>query len=280
MYELQVSEGRYFLHEHPNSASSWRYECMHRLIINPLIGSVVSNMCQYGMMQLDDDGIERHVKKPTRWLSNSPFILNELDKRCAGDHHHVQLLGGKAKAAQVYPKRLCSAILKGLKKQLTCDGVISERFIGSVEPEEERVEDVEDWETYCDESGIPLETGMVKEARRDEVDGLKGRGTYVKRTLEECWRVTGRAPIKTRYVDINKGDHASPNYRSRLVVTEIRARNPIEDHFAAMPPLEAKKALFSLAATRGFRSKTGERFKLGFIDVSKAYLYAKVKRDI
>ena len=81
---------------------------------------------------------------------------------------------------------------------------------------------------------------------------------YVKRTFEERWQVTGKAPIKTRFVDINKGDHDAPNYRSRLVATEIRAQNPSLDHFAAMPPLEAKKALFSLAATRGFRSKPGD----------------------
>ena len=64
--------------------------------------------------------------------------------------------------------------------------MVSESFIGSVEPEEERVEEIEDWETYCDESGIPLETGMVKETRRDEVDGLKERGAYVKRAEGEC----------------------------------------------------------------------------------------------
>ena len=126
IYQMQIDEGRYFLHEHPTTASSWRYDCMQRLIVNPYVGSIVFHMCQYGMMQKDDDGIEKHVKKPTRWLSNSPYVLNELDKRCEGLHDHVQLLGGKAKAAQVYPVMLCAAILQGLKKQLQCDGVIPE----------------------------------------------------------------------------------------------------------------------------------------------------------
>ena len=47
-----------------------------------------------------------------------------------------------------------------------------------------------------------------------------------------------------------------------------------------MPPLEAKKALFSLAVTKNFRNERGARYKLGFIDISKAYLYAPVKREV
>ena len=174
IYRMQIDEGRNFLHEHPNTASSWRYDCMQRLIISPHVGSIVSHMCQYGMMQKDDDGIEKHVKKPTRWLSNSPYILNELDKRCEGLHDHVQLLGGKAKAAQVYPDMLCAAILQGLKKQLQCDGVISERFVGSVEPDEEPVDGTEDCDTYCDETGNPLESSKVQEVRLEEIGGFEG----------------------------------------------------------------------------------------------------------
>ena len=37
------------------------------------------------------------------------------------------------------------------------------------------------------------------------------------------------------------------------------------DLFAGMPPLEAKKALFSLAATKSLRGKDGPKFKQGFI---------------
>ena len=158
--------------------------------------------------------------------------------------------------------------------------MIPERFVGSVEPDEEPVNIIEDWDTYCDEIGNPLESSKVQGARLEEIGGLKERGTYVQRTSEECWQVAGKAPIKTRFVDINKGDHEAPDYRSRLVATEIRAQNPSLDNFAALPPLEAKKALFSLAATRGSRSKAGGRYKLGLIGVSKAYLYAKVRRDV
>ena len=104
---------------------------------------------------------------------------------------------------------LCAAILQGLKKQLQCDGVISERFVGSVEPDEEPVNVIEDWDTYCDEIGNPLESSKVQEARLEEIGGLKERGTYVKRTIEECWQVTGKAPIKTKFAYIIKGGHGN-----------------------------------------------------------------------
>lgn len=53
--------------------------------------------------------------------------------------------------------------------------------------------------------------------------------------------------------------------------------------FAATPPLEAKKALFSLAmckinASCGIQSS--EKMKLVFIDVRRAYFYAAASRNI
>ncbi len=49
-------------------------------------------------------------------------------------------------------------------------------------------------------------------------------------------------------MDINKGDSANPENRSRLVAKEIR-KDVRNDLFAATPPLEAKKVLFSFAVT-------------------------------
>ena len=281
LYKLQIAEGRYFLHEHPLTASSWRLPGMISLLSHPEVACVTSDMCQYGMTQKNDRGEHLPVLKPTRWLGNSPHILYKLSRRCKREHQHQVLLGGRAKQAQVYPEELCCSILQGLRRQLTADGVISNRFVGSIAPEEEEFpENGGEWNEFCDEVGNPLESGKVREARLEEIAGLIERGTYVKVPITECYQVTGEAPIKTRFVDINKGDHQHPNYRSRLVATEIKAGNPSLEHFAAMPPLEAKKALFSLAATRNIRSKTGKKFKLGFIDVSKAYLYAPVRRDV
>ena len=75
---------------------------------------------------------------------------------------------------------------------------------------------------------------------------------YTKVPWDESLRVTGKKPIKVKFVDVNKGDGENPNYRSRLVAQEFRDGTP--SLFAATPPLEAMKILFSLAA-----SEQGER---------------------
>ena len=55
------------------------------------------------------------------------------------------------------------------------------------------------------------------------------------------------------------------------------------DLFAATPPLEAKKALFSAAVTEGIGYKQGDwhsGMKLDFIDISRAYFQADAIRNV
>ena len=77
---------------------------------------------------------------------------------------------------------------------------------------------------------------------------------YFKVPIAECLRMTGKQPIGSKWIDINKGDAKVPNYRSRLVAKEIK-RGPSDDMFAATPPLEAKKCLFSMAVSQFARRK-------------------------
>ncbi len=66
--------------------------------------------------------------------------------------------------------------------------------------------------------------------------------------VTDCWKETGKAPIGSKWVDVNKGDATKPVIRSRFVVKEI-ATYKSDDFFAATPPLEALRLLLSLAAT-------------------------------
>ena len=53
-----------------------------------------------------------------------------------------------------------------------------------------------------------------------------------------------------------------------------------EDLFAATPPLEAKKILFSLAVTEGIGYQCGNKEKgqkIDFIDVRRAYFHAPAR---
>ena len=59
----------------------------------------------------------------------------------------------------------------------------------------------------------------------------------------------GEAPIHVRWVDINKGDSANPNYRSRLVAKEFKT-DMQPDLYAATPPAECLRMLIRRLAVR------------------------------
>ena len=61
------------------------------------------------------------AKKPTKFMSNSWCILQELSVRCDGSHVHQHLVGGRAAKAQEYPDALCRAICRGLANQKRYD---------------------------------------------------------------------------------------------------------------------------------------------------------------
>ena len=87
--------------------------------------------------------------------------------------------------------------------------------------------------------------------------------------------MTGKAPIGCKWVDVNKGDEQNPEYRSRLVATEVK-KDKREDLFAATPPLEGLRFLLSLAMTAGY----GDKMKISFIDVRRAHFHSVCKRDV
>ena len=282
LYRLQAEQGRWFLHEHPNSASSWKMPEMQRLMNDLGIQKTVAHMCRYGMQSSDEAGAGK-VKKPTGFLTNSDMLADCLSLKCMGGHRHVQLMGGRARACQVYPDKLCRYILKGIKAELVHSGIIkptnNDMSLNSVEDNDS----MEYMTQYVDDmSGKPLRSELVKIARDDEMKKFSEHNVYTKVPIRECVEKTGKQPIGSKWIDINKGDEAEPNYRSRLVAKEIR-RGPNEDMFAATPPLEAKKCLFSMVMTNFARNRC-EKFhgknKLLFVDVSRAYFYAPSRRPV
>ena len=91
---------------------------------------------------------------------------------------------------------------------------------------------------------------------------------YEKVPIAQCLERTGKKPIGSGWVITNKGDDASPNVRARLVGKEFKTNNTMA-MFAATPPLEAKRLLFSRAVTR---QEDGRQRKLMFVDVKKEHL--------
>ena len=98
--------------------------------------------------------------------------------------------------------------------------------------------------------GKILNQEEVIAGRLQEIKQLQSQEVYEKVPVEECWTSTGKAPVKVKWIDINKGDDVNHDYRSRLVAKEHKTGKRL-DLFAAVPPSESKKALFSVAVTEG-----------------------------
>ena len=95
---------------------------------------------------------------------------------------------------------------------------------------------------------------------------------------DECWRETGKGPIGSMWLDIDKGGPGCPEYRSRFVAKEIN-HSSSEDMSAATPPLEAKHLVFYLAASQP-EPHGPDPLKLCFIVVKRAFSYAPAKRAV
>jgi hypothetical protein len=279
LYKKQMSSGRLFLHEHPASASSWGMEEIVNVMKEHEVEAHVGNMCRFGMIMPVDDGVEKLVKEDTKFMSNSKEILKEVGLRCTNriewNHDHTVLMGGKAAAAAKYPPKLVSAILRGLrreKQKMMEENPLSVRSLDGKLHEES-------WDEgagyFDDISGHKMDKNLVEEARAEELKEFERMQVWTIVPTSECHNTTGRGPIGTRWVDVNKGDTKAPDVRSRLVAQEFKD-SPSLEMFAGTPPWEAKKILFSIMASRPH--KNGKDLKVGLIDVKKAYLYAKSRK--
>ncbi len=232
-------------------------------------------------------------------MSSSPAILEALSKKCRGDHEHTPLLGGaRAKNVAVYPPGLCSAITQGAAEQLRRDdrahGVRavcawhSARELHAVRAatevhcdaaqdrtgnEDEQLAAAAVGETYDEITGAALPPDLVKQARAEEIKFMLDWGVWKRALITECWAETGKAPIGSKWVDVNKGDAKKPQIRSRFVVKEI-ATYKSDDFFAATLPLEALRLLLSMAAS------SGHHIKVEVLDARKAHLHAFAKRTV
>ena len=90
---------------------------MLKISNNDIVETVTVDMCAraHGMKGTDEDGVETPIMKPTRLLTNSPDVAKAVAARCPNRttpkaHDHMQLVGGKAKQAQVYPRQFCQAM--------------------------------------------------------------------------------------------------------------------------------------------------------------------------
>ena len=82
--------------------------------------------------------------------------------------------------------------------------------------------------------------------------------------------------ITVKWLDVNKGDEATPNYRALLVGRALKLDNRL-DLLAATPPLETLCLMCSLCASNQSRRQP---YKLMAVDVNRTYFYAPARRGI
>jgi len=185
LYREQVAGRRYFLHEHPEGATSWAESCVVEVGKLAGVQLVVGDQCQFGQAY----GAEP-VKKPTAWLSNSPKVLEALGHRCEGrggacsrpgGGHHRSCSGPVAEAARIYPRQLCAAILRGFRSQLVADGRLLVGVMGMQVPDERPQERT--IEQACAEAMEPMielnAAGKGEEAFQDAITGQPLRADMV-----------------------------------------------------------------------------------------------------
>ena len=298
LYKEQMNNGRFFLHEHPEFATSWQTDCMKNFMSDPRVFKVRGDQCQYGQEVRYGRRQGSPVLKPTGFISNGHQILEQLQRRCDGPNpecsrprggQHVQCEGRVARDAARYPDGLCRAILRGMVKQLRHDGILQDGVAG-MQAREDTVEafNLNECSGYCsgrfrdDLTGQPLIDELVMEARRKELDYFTSKGVWVKRPKAEARTETGKGAVSVRWVDVNKGDDISPRYRSRLVARQLKAHDHSgANYFSPSPPLEALRTVISLAVTTvgewrpDLNPKSPTRTQISTLDISRAYFNAK-----
>ena len=280
LYKLQVDNGRHFLHEHPATATSWSDPWIMRLLQHPQISSAISDQCEYGLLTPDANGVPTAAKKPTRWMISSPFMLHRLSRRCSGNHIHQHLVGGRAKAAEDYSIELITDILRGMRDTSDAEekwGDECHADVASAMVTAGMLHDVkhtgiaaaymaEDTKAATNNLSVKVKyadgrTGttdlVFKDTYRDEYTNEQLPMGHVRHSMHDeliyfCDKVWVLVPIDevdgkvigSRWVNCNKNDISDPDVRCRLVGQEVNHHED-KSFYAATPPLEAKRMLFT-----------------------------------
>jgi len=291
----QLDRGKKFIFEHPWSAWSWYLEALTSVMARAGVMLVKGDQCPFGQTAVDRDGHDGLVQKGSGWLTNSAAVAGRVGVLCDNwyfaeedKHRHVQLVNGRAKGAERYPLALIWALLKGMREDL-----VERRISGSMEAglhvdEPEAVEGYAGVEEVTDVvdriSGASLKGALVAKARQEEMDYMRKLKVFKHEPVSACWAITGAAPLPVDWVDVNKGDDKKVEIRSSLVVQETKRKTTIAPDdiaatFAATPPIEALRFLFSLGMS-SWAVSADEMLVFIFIDISRAHLRSDLIRGV
>ena len=102
--------------EHPANATYWCLDCVQSLVKQSNVMKVNFNVCMFGMRARDAVG-EAAATNRTDFITNSVPVAEKLRKmQCQDKHRHVLLMGGKAKACEVYTEEFCRAVCIAIRQ--------------------------------------------------------------------------------------------------------------------------------------------------------------------
>lgn len=217
-------------------------------------------------------------------MTNSGDIYRELNVQCA--HEHVSGTGAPVHEGipTKHPPKFIAALLRGFRKHLSRAGIIHALEAGATVEEPDPVEAGGGYgQVYVDEiTGTCLPPNLVEDDVKLEIEYMHKLGVY-REVTADCCKKRGLKPINTRFLYTNKGDTKHLNIRVRLVAQEMaRVTTLLPDEsitFAATPPLEALRAMLSLAMT-GPMQKSDHEIVLGFFHISRAHFHSRARRLI
>ena len=319
LYKNQMRRGKWFVHEHPRSALSWKTRPIVSLMKKHGATTTVCHQCMFDLKTPGPDGAPALAKKPTRWMTNSPEMIDVLSIKRDGSHKHQPLMGGRAAAAAFYPPKLLRAIIQGMartrdrvvgKMELAKEGINLSAAVHSVNenlPRPNIDEPDQNSDKKAKISSIPLHGGgklpiayedqNFKAVYKDEYTGEVLPTHLVRAAMEEeleyfnscVWEAVDRKSaeamdghklVRMRWVICNKGDEAEYDVRARLVACEVNTFKT-DEYFASTPPLEAKRLLFSEFARTVFHPDFKDKnMTVSFVDVKKAYFNGRPRRNL
>jgi len=274
--QQQLARGGYFLFEHPWAATSWSHPGLRALAARPDVRKVRGDQCAWGQVTWGWNGEELPAQKATGWLTNCSALAELLGRRCPGDQEHQHLINGRAQAAETYPEELVQAVVKEVKRLrgLECAlGAVDEVHLDEEAPNPTSAGAHHGARYYDEVTGLPLPAGLVQGARREEMEYMSKMSVFTDATPEEQARLW---PLPSKFVDVDKGEPAAPNVRSRLVVCETRGLSRglgVAETYSATPPHEALRMILSIAMST-------KDMRLGVWDVSRAHLHSEVRREV
>ena len=145
------------------------------------------------------------MKETTKYMSNAPKVLEELDMLCHGrvpGKCRLHRRSGVIATESTFHLKLCRAMISGMMKQIEDNGCKDFGEIGLgcrwERPEMEMVANVEDQEVRDDLSGQPLRRELVAEARGQEMQFFEAKKVLQKVPRGTARAMTGRGPIAVR----------------------------------------------------------------------------------